>query len=114
VHRDEGARRAQRSRDVEHRKPYCPWSEAASVAVERTPDQVFDPASIARFQGRPIVDDHPDDMVSPNNWQEHAIGHVMNIYAAIRPTTMWCSVISCSPPGVASSWCATASDAANQ
>jgi hypothetical protein len=40
---------------------------------------VFDPASIVSFQGRPIVDDHPDDMVGPDYWQEHAISHVMNV-----------------------------------
>jgi hypothetical protein len=49
------------------------------IEVERTPDQVFDPASIASFQGKPVVDDHPFDMVGPDNWQQHAIGHVVNV-----------------------------------
>jgi hypothetical protein len=48
------------------------------IEVERTPDQVFDPAGIASFQGKP-VDDHPLDMVDPDNWQQHAIGHVVNV-----------------------------------
>jgi hypothetical protein len=49
------------------------------IEVDRPASEVFDPASIASFQGRPIVDDHPSDWVDPDNWQQHAIGTVINV-----------------------------------
>jgi hypothetical protein len=40
---------------------------------------VFHPLSIRSLEGKPLVDDHPDDTVDPGNVAEHQIGHVYNV-----------------------------------
>jgi hypothetical protein len=49
------------------------------IEVERLPEDVFDPQSIRTFQGRPIVDEHPLDMLDPDNVHMHQIGTVLNV-----------------------------------
>lgn len=46
--------------------------------IERNPDQVFRPETIASFNGKPVVNDHPEHGVTPANWNELAVGTVMN------------------------------------
>ena len=48
------------------------------IAVDREPDEVFRADSIASFPGKPITDDHPMDVVTPDNWSNLAIGVVQN------------------------------------
>lgn len=54
------------------------------VRIQRDPDEVFHPDAIASAQGKPIVNEHPEDGdgmrldVTPANWRELAIGHVVN------------------------------------
>lgn len=38
------------------------------VEVYRTPEEVFDPASIASFENKPLCDDHPDEDVCGDNY----------------------------------------------
>lgn len=47
------------------------------VNVYRSPDEVFDKASMASFIGKPITDDHPDEAVTAANWRDLARGTVM-------------------------------------
>ena len=54
------------------------------IMVERTADQVFDPAAVASGNGKPFVDDHPMDGeeridVTPENWNTLARGTAMNL-----------------------------------
>jgi uncharacterized protein len=49
------------------------------VRVMRDAAEVFDPASIASFQGKPIVDEHPLSIVDPDNIAAHQIGTVTNV-----------------------------------
>lgn len=49
------------------------------VVVEREPEDVFDPATLASFEGVPITNDHPTVLVSPENFREHIVGHIHNI-----------------------------------
>jgi ADP-ribose pyrophosphatase YjhB (NUDIX family) len=48
------------------------------VSVDREPSEVFRPDSLASFTGKPIVNDHPLDIVTPDNWNALAIGVVQN------------------------------------
>ena len=48
------------------------------VRVMRDEAEVFDPASVASFVGKPIVDDHPSEIVDPDNIVAHQIGTVTN------------------------------------
>ena len=49
------------------------------VKVYRTPDEVFDPASMASFENKPFCDDHPEEDVSIYNWKDLQKGYVHNI-----------------------------------
>lgn len=49
------------------------------VKVFRTDDEVFDPTSIASFENKPFVDDHPLDNVTPENYRELAKGYMINV-----------------------------------
>ncbi|RYC29288.1 DUF2213 domain-containing protein [Lichenibacterium minor] len=45
------------------------------VRVYRPPEEVFAPASMASFAGKPVTLDHPAAMVDSGNWRDHAVGH---------------------------------------
>ena len=51
------------------------------VAITRDPDDVFDPDSMASFEGKPVTNDHPPlgVKVDPNNWRQFAVGDAHNI-----------------------------------
>lgn len=48
------------------------------VRVLRDEEAVFNPVHIASYNGKPVCNDHPPEMVTPDNWGEYAVGHVMN------------------------------------
>jgi uncharacterized protein len=48
------------------------------VRIERSPEEVFRPETIASFNGKPVVNEHPDKDVEPDNWRELAVGTVLN------------------------------------
>lgn len=48
------------------------------VQVDRPAEEVFRPETIASFEGKDVVDDHPDDAVNPDNYEQHTVGTVLN------------------------------------
>lgn len=48
------------------------------IHVERLPEDVFAPHSIASYAGKPIIDTHAGGEITPGNWREHALGTVLN------------------------------------
>lgn len=54
------------------------------VRIERDPEEVFDPDTIASAQGKPVVNEHPIDEdggrcdVTLDNWRDLAIGTILN------------------------------------
>lgn len=48
------------------------------IRVQRNEDEVFKPESIASFAGKPVVNDHPDEDVTPATWRQLAIGTILN------------------------------------
>ncbi|MEQ1143730.1 DUF2213 domain-containing protein [Acinetobacter soli] len=44
------------------------------ILIQRGEDVLFDPKTIASFEGKPVTDDHPDDWVTPENWKELSKG----------------------------------------
>jgi hypothetical protein len=48
------------------------------ITVTRTPEEVFRPETIASFNGKDLVDEHPDRDVTPANWRGLTCGVVMN------------------------------------
>ncbi len=51
---------------------------AGRVVIDREPEEVFRPETIASLQGKPIVLEHPAADVTPENYKDLSIGHVMN------------------------------------
>jgi hypothetical protein len=55
-------------------------NQAASIEVYRSPEQVFDPATLASFEGKSVCDNHPqDEFVDPSNVTRFECGHVQNV-----------------------------------
>lgn len=49
------------------------------VTVERRPEDVFDPAAIASFEGKDVTYTHPPEMLSPENQSAYSKGHAENV-----------------------------------
>jgi len=49
------------------------------VQIDRIAEDVFNPDTIASFEGKPVTINHPDDMVTPETWKELAVGTVQNV-----------------------------------
>ena len=49
------------------------------IIIERDEDILFDPRTIASFEGKPVTDDHPDDWVSPENWKDLSKGSANSV-----------------------------------
>ena len=47
--------------------------------IDRTADEVFSPAAISSFEGKPVTIDHPLVDVIPSNWKQYAVGYVTNV-----------------------------------
>lgn len=49
------------------------------VEVFRPPEEVFSKAAIASFEGKPVTDDHPSELVTPENVVLYSKGHAQNV-----------------------------------
>lgn len=49
------------------------------ITVQRHPEDVFEDATLASFEGKPICDGHPPENVSPENYAAYTKGHVQNV-----------------------------------
>lgn len=49
------------------------------VKVFRTPEEVFDPESMASFENKPFCNDHPEEDVTPLNYRDLQVGYIRNI-----------------------------------
>ena len=49
------------------------------VKVYRLPDDVFDKAAMASFEGKPFTDNHPQEHVTVDNASMYSKGHIQNI-----------------------------------
>lgn len=50
------------------------------IISRREPEQVFAPAALASFEGKPVTLGHPPvDEVTPDDWRQYAVGHVTNV-----------------------------------
>lgn len=51
------------------------------IPVYRPASEVFDVRSLASFEGKPVTNEHPDEDVTPENYQRYSCGHVQNVHA---------------------------------
>lgn len=49
------------------------------VVVDRHPEDVFEEATLASFEGKPVTDGHPPENLGPENYAAYAKGHVQNV-----------------------------------
>ena len=50
------------------------------IPVYRPAKEVFDIRSLASFEGKPVTNEHPDEDVTPENYQQYSCGHVQNVH----------------------------------
>ena len=49
------------------------------INVYRSPDEVFSPATLASFEGKPVTNEHPSEDVTPENYAKYSKGHVQHV-----------------------------------
>lgn len=49
------------------------------IRIDRTPEEVFREETIASFEGKPVTVEHPDEFVTPDNWNKLSVGIVQNV-----------------------------------
>lgn len=49
------------------------------VKVHRSPEEVFSEAALASFEGKPVTDDHPPELLDPDTVSMYEKGHAQNI-----------------------------------
>ena len=49
------------------------------ITVNRYPDDVFEAATLASLEGKPVTDGHPPENVGPENYAAYTKGHVQNV-----------------------------------
>lgn len=50
------------------------------IIVTRSPEDLFNPVTMASFEGKAVTNDHPDDWVGPENWKDFAVGNCFNVH----------------------------------
>lgn len=60
------------------------------VTVNRPEEEVFSPATLASFEGKPVTDDHPPDLLDAETAGQFAKGHAQNVR---RGTGEWSDYI---------------------
>jgi 8-oxo-dGTP pyrophosphatase MutT (NUDIX family) len=66
--------------DLAHDDPdYIRPDGAGQIIVERVPDEVFHPDTLASFEGKDYVIEHPPEGVDVSNWKNQSVGHVQNV-----------------------------------
>lgn len=49
------------------------------ISVDRLEEDVFSPATLASFEGKPVTDGHPPENLGPENYSNYLRGHVQNV-----------------------------------
>ncbi len=56
------------------------------IIVHRSPEEVFSQAALASFEGKPTTNDHPPDLIGPDDVGMYEKGHAQNVH---RGTGEW-------------------------
>ena len=54
------------------------------VTIQRDEAEVFEEKTIKSFEGKPVTIDHPEGMVTPENWTDLAHGFLQNVRRGVR------------------------------
>lgn len=55
------------------------------IEFYRSEAEVFAPTFIASLEGKPLTDEHPDELVSADTHSDHHVGHVQNVRRRAEP-----------------------------
>lgn len=53
--------------------------DAQLRSVHRRPEEVFADAALASFEGKPVTDDHPPELLTPDTVRQYEKGHAQNV-----------------------------------
>ena len=53
--------------------------DAQLHSVHRRPEEVFAEAALASFEGKPVTDDHPPELLTPDTVRQYEKGHAQNV-----------------------------------
>ena len=56
------------------------------VVVNRPPEEVFKPATVASFEGKPFTNDHPFELLDISNTSIYEKGHIQNVRISVDKT----------------------------
>jgi hypothetical protein len=54
-------------------------SSAKMVKVLRSPEEVFSEAALSSFEGKPVTNEHPPELLTPETYSIYAKGHAQNV-----------------------------------
>ncbi|WP_312428315.1 DUF2213 domain-containing protein [Lacrimispora sp.] len=54
-------------------------SSTKRVKVLRSPEEVFSPAALSSFEGKPVTNEHPPELLTPETYSLYAKGHAQNV-----------------------------------
>lgn len=60
-------------------KPVIQPSNDGLIRVERLPEDVFRPETLASFEGKPVTVNHPTEFVTPQNFKALSVGFTQNV-----------------------------------
>lgn len=60
-------------------KPLIESGLDSLIRIERTPEEVFRPETLASFEGKPVTVDHPTEFVTPENFKDLSVGFTQNV-----------------------------------
>lgn len=49
------------------------------IKVNRSENEVFSEAALASFEGKPVTNDHPPDLIGPDDVKQYEMGHAQNV-----------------------------------
>lgn len=55
----------------------------SEIQVDRTPEEVFSPITLASFENKPITVEHPDEDVNAGNHNELSVGFVRDVHRGV-------------------------------
>uniref|UniRef100_UPI0006D0215C DUF2213 domain-containing protein n=1 Tax=Clostridium sp. NkU-1 TaxID=1095009 RepID=UPI0006D0215C len=54
-------------------------SSSKMVKVLRSPEEVFSEAALSSFEGKPVTNEHPPELLTPETYSLYAKGHAQNV-----------------------------------
>lgn len=70
------------------------------VILSRTAEELFSPAAIASFNGKPVTLQHPDQFVTPETWAALSVGVILNVRADLESGLLVADLMITNPDAI--------------